>query len=138
MFVIFLFFLCQSSFFLRWENNNNNTFYKADKSRTNPVTNWSNKSTQIEKISEINIHRDNLSVFVLSGQGESLASVTPDQIYIPRKNKREKTPDSLVIRKKPTGDTVNPRKRSQYHTVTDVEKGSQHKTPWYFWNKEYY
>ena len=48
----------------------------------------------------------------MSRQGESLASVTRDNIRIPRKNKRKETPDSLVIRKKPIEDIFNPRK---YH-----------------------
>ena len=115
----------------------NDIFDKSEKSRYIPVTNISNKMIQIEKPSEINIHRDNLSVSVLSGQGEILASVTPDQICIPRKIKWNKTTDSLVIRKEPIRVTVNPRKLSQEDTVTNVEKCSQHKTPRHFWNKEY-
>ena len=43
----------------------------VDKSKSIPRTNLSNKSTRIEKTSEIDIHRDNLSVSVLSGQAES-------------------------------------------------------------------
>ena len=38
----------------------------------------------------MDIHRDNLSVSVLYGQGEILASVTTDQQHIPHKNKRKK------------------------------------------------
>ena len=44
----------------------------------------------------------------------------------------------MVLRKEPIGDTANPRKISQEYTVTDVEKGSQHKTPRLFQNKEEY
>ena len=44
----------------------------------------------IEKPSEIDIHRDNLSVSIFSGQGESLSSVSPDILRIPSKNKRKK------------------------------------------------
>ena len=47
----------------------------------------SNKSNRIEKPSEIDICKDNLSASVLSGNGETLSSVTPDQQHIPRKNK---------------------------------------------------
>ena len=65
---------------------------KVDKSRSVPRTNLYNKSTIIEKPSEIDIHRGKLSVSVLFGQGESLSSVTPDILCIPRKNKRNKTP----------------------------------------------
>ena len=64
---------------------------------TIPRTNLSNKSTRIENPSEIDIHKENLSVSVLSGHGESLSSVTPDILHIPRKNKRKKTPDTLII-----------------------------------------
>ena len=35
----------------------------------------------------MDIHRDNLSVSIFSAQGESLVSVTPDNIYITRENK---------------------------------------------------
>ena len=71
-------------------------------------------------------------------QGESLESVTTYQIYITSKNKRKKTPASLVLKKETIGYTVNPRKISQEDTVTDTEKGIQHKTPRPFQNKEYY
>ena len=53
------------------------------------VTNISNKITQIGKTPEIDIHRDNLCVIVLSGQGESLAIVTPYQQCILSKKKRK-------------------------------------------------
>ena len=38
-----------------------------------------------------------------------MESVTPDEQYIPRKNKRKKTPASSVLRKEPPGNTVNPK-----------------------------
>ena len=76
-----------------------------------------------------------MDVSVFSGQGESLKSVTPDQIRIYRKNKRKKTPASLVLRKEPIRDTVNLRIRSQEYTITDSEKVIQHKTPQPFRNK---
>ena len=60
-----------------------NTVYKSGSITR---TNISNKSTRIEKPPEINIHRDNLGVSVLSGQGESLSSVSPDILCITRKN----------------------------------------------------
>ena len=58
----------------------------------------------------------------MSRQGVNLASVTPDNICIPRKNKRKKTPASSVIRKVPIRDIANLRKISQEDNVTDVEK----------------
>ena len=61
------------------KNKKNYTVDKADNSKSIPVTNISNKSNQIENPSEIDIHRENWSVSVLSVQGESLSSVTPDQ-----------------------------------------------------------
>ena len=74
----------------------------------------------------------------MSGKGYDLQSVTPDNLCIPRKIKENKTSDSLVIRKKYIGDTVNPRKRSKDDTVTDVEKYSLHKTPPSFWHNADY
>ena len=88
----------------------NDTVEKADKSRSIPVNNLSNKCTQIEKLSEINTHRYNKNVSDFFRQGKSLASVTPDNIRIPSKNKKKKTPESLVIRKEPIITTVNSRK----------------------------
>ena len=51
------------------KNNKNYTVYKSDKSWSITVNNLSNKSTQIEKPSEINIHRDNKDVYDSSRQG---------------------------------------------------------------------
>ena len=74
----------------------------------------------------------------MSGQGESLSSVTPDQELIPSQEWKKRTPASLVLRKELILDTFNPRKISQEDTIIDLEKGSQHKTSRPFWNKEYY
>ena len=67
-------------------NNKTDTLNTIDKSRSTPRTNLLNKITKIEKPSAIFIQRDNLSVSIFSGQGENLASVTPDIIRIPCKN----------------------------------------------------
>ena len=69
----------------------------VDKSRSIPRSNYYYKINRIEKPSEIYIHKDNLSVSGLYGQGESLSIVTPDNPCIPRKNKRNKTPDTSII-----------------------------------------
>ena len=61
--------------------------------------NLSNKSTIIKKPSEIDMCKDNLSVSVLSGHGEILSGVTPDQQRIPQKNKVNKNSHNLIIRK---------------------------------------
>ena len=50
------------------KNKKNYTVDKVDKPRSIPITNISNKTTQIKKSSEIYIHRDNLSVSVFPGQ----------------------------------------------------------------------
>ena len=81
------------------------------------------------------IHRDNKDVSDFSVQGESLSIVTPDRKLIPCNNKRNKTPNSLFIRKELIGDIANPRKWSKEDIVTDVEKDCLHKTPTYFWHK---
>ena len=72
-----------------------------DKSRSIPRSNCYNKSTRIEKSLKVHIHKDNLSASVLYVQGESLSSETPDTPCITRKNKRKKTPDTLIIIKQP-------------------------------------
>ena len=66
-------------------------------SRSNPGTSLSNKSFHIEKLSEINIDKNNKDVYNFFRQGESLERLTPDQQRIPRKNKINKTPYSSVI-----------------------------------------
>ena len=75
-----------------------NTVNTVAKSRSISRTILSNKSTRIEKPSEINICKTNLGVSIFSGNGESLSSVTPDQQHFPRKTKK-KTPNTLIIRK---------------------------------------
>ena len=71
------------------------------------MSNYSNKSTRIEKPSEINNHKGNLSVSIFSGLGESVSSETPDNLCIYRENKIKKTPDTLIIRKNPIKEPVN-------------------------------
>ena len=92
----------------------------VDKSRSIPRTNLSNKSTRIEKTSEIDIHGGDLTVSILSGHGESLSSETPDILCIPRKNKRKKIPDTSMVIKQPIKEPVKPRKRAKLITLTDV------------------
>ena len=67
--------------------------------------------------------------------GEVLSSVTPDQQRIPRKNKRNKTSDTSIIRKEPIQEPVNPRKMSKENTITDIEKSCPKETPPLFWHK---
>ena len=67
-----------------------------------------------------------------------LASVTPDHIHIPYKNKIKKTPDTSVMIKERILDTVDPRKRVKEDTVTAVNIYSLQKTPPSFRHKVYY
>ena len=76
-----------------------NTVKTVNKSRSVSGTILSNKSTRIENPSEIEIHKDNLSIYAVSGHGESLSSLTPDQQRITRKNKINKTSDTLIVTK---------------------------------------
>ena len=76
----------------------------------------------IEKPSEIDVFKDNLNVSVLSRQGEISSSVTPYQQRIPCKNKRNKTPDTSIIRKEHIQEPLNPSKRTKEISLTDVEK----------------
>ena len=82
----------------------------VNKSRYILRTNLSNKITGIEKPSEIDICKDDLGVSFLSRHGETLSSETPEQQRIPRKNKKRKTLDTLIIRKECIQEPVNPRK----------------------------
>ena len=65
-------------------------------SRSISRTNLSNKRNRIEKSTGIDICKYNLGVSVLSGHGESLSSLTPDQQRIPCNNKTKKTLDTLT------------------------------------------
>ena len=68
----------------------------SEKRRLTQLTRMRNKKTVP---TEIYILEENKNVSDLSRQGEYLAGITPDNLRIPRKNKRSKTPDTLVIRK---------------------------------------
>ena len=49
-------------------------------------------------------------------------------------NKIKKNPDTLIIRKQPIQEPVNPRKRAKENTLTDIEKGSPKEKFPSFWN----
>ena len=59
------------------------------------------------------MHRDNLSVYIFSEQGESLSSLSPDLLRIPHKNKGKKALYTSIISKQPIQEPVNPRKREK-------------------------
>ena len=71
----------------------------------------------------------------MSGHEESLSRVTPDQQRIPRKNKRKKPSDTLIIRKKCIQESVNTRKMEKVDNITDVEKACPKETTPLFWHK---
>ena len=83
-------------------------------------------------------HKENFSVYVLSGQGESLSSVSPYIICNTRKTKRKKTPNTLMIRKQPIQEPVNPKKREKHDTITDVKKDNPKETHPSFFHRVYY
>ena len=95
-----------------------NTVNTVNKERSISRTNLSNKSTRIENPVEIDTCKDNSSISVLSGHGESLSSVTTYQQRITRKKKIKKTSDSLIMRKDTIQETDNPRKMEKigYYT----------------------
>ena len=74
----------------------------------------------------------------MSGQGDSVSSVSPDILRIPCRNKRRKNSDTSIIRKKPIKEPVNPRKRAKENTLTDEEKGSPKEKNPSFCHKVYY
>ena len=71
----------------------------------------------------------------MSGHGESLSIVTPDQQRITGNNKRKKTSDTLIMRKEPMKEPVNPRKKVKEYTIPDVEKIGPKETTLLFWHK---
>ena len=98
-------------------DNTENTEYK---SRSIPISNYSNRSTRIEKLSEINIHKDNLSISGSSVQVESLVSRTPDTPPVLLAiAKKKKTPYTPVIRKTPfyIENTNTIENRNKVHTT---------------------
>ena len=66
------------------------TVKEVNKSRSISSANVSEKSTKIEKPTEIYISKDNSSLSGMSGYGESFSSVAPYQQRIPCKKKRKK------------------------------------------------
>ena len=58
----------------------------------------------------------------MSRKGESLSSETTYTLRIPLKKKREKTPDTPIIRKQPIQEPVNTRKRAKENTLPYAEK----------------
>ena len=58
----------------------------------------------------------------MSGHVESVSTVTPDKECIPRKNKRKKTSDTLIRRKKSIQEPDNPSKRAKEDSIPDVKK----------------
>ena len=73
----------------------------------------------------------------MSGHRESLSSVTPDKQHIHRKNKINKTSDTLIKGKESIQKPDNPSKRAKEASIPDVEKMSK-KTPPPLKNKEDY
>ena len=70
----------------------------------------------------------------MSGHEEILSIVTPYQQHSPCRKKIKKTPETLILRKEPIQEPVNPRKRAKEDTITDVEKYSPKETPPLFWH----
>ena len=60
----------------------------------------------------------------MSGQGDNLAGISPDNIRITRKNKIKKNLDISIIRKETIIEPVKPRKRAKEDTLNDEEKAS--------------
>ena len=74
----------------------------------------------------------------MSEHGKSLSSVTPYQQCITRKNKIQKTSDTLITRKELIQEPVNPRKRAKEDTIPYVETNCSKETTPLFWYKVEY
>ena len=103
-------------------NEIEDTVKSVIKSRSISSASSSDKSTKIEKPKEIDISKDNSSLFGMSRYGEILTSVTPDKQRIPRKNKRKKTPYTYIKGKEVIQEPDNPSKRAKDDSIPDVEK----------------
>ena len=73
-----------------------------------------------------------MDISVLSVLESSLASVKPDQKYIPWKNKIKEAPNVSILRKETIQETVNPRKISQGGSLMHPENKVQTKLLDYF------
>ena len=63
----------------------------------------------------------------MSGNGESVSSVTPDKQRIPCNNKRKKTSDNLIKGKEIIQVPYNPSEREKEDIIPDVENNNNHK-----------
>ena len=61
----------------------------VNKSRSISPASLSDKSTKIEKLKEIDIRKENLSIYGMSGHGESVSSITLDKQRIPQKERKK-------------------------------------------------
>ena len=74
--------------------NNINTVHKTEESQKSPEAVFTSKNKKNDTFDKAYIRREKLNISVLSGHGEILASVTPDQQHITINNKKGKTPAS--------------------------------------------
>ena len=74
----------------------------------------------------------------MSGYGEILSSVTPDQQHIPHKNKKKKTSETYITRKETIQEPIKPSKRTKEDTITDAEKSIPKETNPLLWHKVEY
>ena len=82
-----------------FQKNKPDTLKSMDKSRSTQRNNLYNRSTRIEKPTEIDIFEENKDLYDFSWQGDDLVGITPDILCIPCKKKRKNTPDTSIIRK---------------------------------------
>ena len=75
------------------KNDTINSIYKYSSTHRSSL---SNRSTRIEKPTEIDIFEENKNISDFYGQGDDLPGITPDILRIPRKNKRKK-PQALIL-----------------------------------------
>ena len=73
----------------------------------------------------------------MSGHRESLPSVPLYQQHIPRKNKRRKTLETVIIRKETIQETFNSRKMEKEDSIHDAEKLVKKRTRLFFHKVDY-
>ena len=72
------------------------TVKTLNKSRSISSASFSNKSAKIEKPKEIDISKENSSIYRMSRHGSSVSGESPYKQRIPRKNKRKKNLDTSI------------------------------------------
>ena len=93
-----------------------NTVNAVDKLRSISGTNFSNISKRIGKPQKWILSSKRKDVSDFSLPVDYLSGITPDILFITRKDRGGKTKDTLIITKQPIQESVNQSKREKEYT----------------------